>query len=485
MPKLNFFDLTGGINKYSSIMSLNESESKTDWFDAQNVEILQSGGIKKSNGCKNILTSALPAGTTFLGIFDYTRQGKHFPVAVTSQGKLYRFNPDTGELSEKYSGLSSTAKCNFINFNNGVIISNGVDTPIFYEEGYNTVVLDDNPPIGLAMEAYKARVFIASGSGLYYCALGNPNDWSSEEDAGFIENFHDDSSPITALKNYGEYLAIYKKNEVYILSGSAPADFVIKPVADTGTISPFGICNANNNQYYFTGSSIALLNFNSLGQISTNDDASIKIKRVFSELNPVKFPEALCINNYEKNRLMFYFPSSSAESLNICWIYDYLHKCWFKRKTKSVTCGASIDGQIYVCSDDGEILLDDFGENINGNALAGFWVSPWLSFGSPDRLKEINSLNLWVFQDLKHPFTAYYRKNYLEPKTEIIVNTTNVDDLLWDAGFWDTEMFSGTNPVKINIPVLGNFEALQLGFENLNADESFEVIGFSIDYDLA
>jgi len=136
MPKLNYFNNTGGLNNFSSMASLNESENKTDWFDAQNVEGHKSGGLIKMKGNRNILNTTLPEGTKILGIWDYTKQGVHYPIIITSEGKLYRLDIETGILSEKYSELDKTAKCNFVNFNNGVIISNGVDTPLFYEELY-------------------------------------------------------------------------------------------------------------------------------------------------------------------------------------------------------------------------------------------------------------------------------------------------------------------------------------------------------------
>jgi len=67
MPKLNYFNNTGGLNNFSSMASLNESENKTDWFDAQNVEGHKSGGLIKMKGNKNILNTTLPEGTKILG----------------------------------------------------------------------------------------------------------------------------------------------------------------------------------------------------------------------------------------------------------------------------------------------------------------------------------------------------------------------------------------------------------------------------------
>ena len=152
MVRLNYFNNTGGINKFSSVASLNESEVNTDWYDAQNVEGHKSGGIIKMKGNTNICTTALPQNTKILGIWDYTKGSIHYPVINTSEGKLYRLSLYDGSLSQIYSGLNELAKCCYANFNNGVIITNGVDTPIFFEENVGVSVLGGSPPVGRAVE---------------------------------------------------------------------------------------------------------------------------------------------------------------------------------------------------------------------------------------------------------------------------------------------------------------------------------------------
>ncbi len=486
MPKLNFFNNTGGLNNFSSMASLNQSENNTDWFDAQNVEGHKSGGLIKMKGNKNILHTTLPEGTQILGIWDYTKQGFHYPIIITSEGKLYRINFETGILSEKYSGLNKMAKCAFVNFNNGVIITNGIDPPLFYEEYYGASFLQDNAPVGIAMEVYKARIFIASGSGLFYSALGNPNDWSSPNDAGAIINFHNDSSPITGLKNYGEFLAIYKKNGIYVLSGSAPSDFVIKPVADKGSVSPWAIGTVNNNQYFFNGESITTLNFNSLGQITIADDISIKIKNIFPELNSQKFSEVICIPYQGKNQIWYYFASKTSEALNVCYIYDYFHKSWFKRVGLPINCGTVINEKIFTGTPDGKILLEDVEDSFDGKAIKAWWFSPWFTFGTPDALKEIISFNVWLYQNQKYPFDVIYSMNY--SKTDRIFKTIEVineDELVWNTSLWEINNWTSDKAVRKKIPILGSCESLQIGFQNLEANQHFSVLGYSFEYEVA
>lgn len=486
MPKLNYFNNTGGLNNFSSMASLNESEKNTDWFDSCNVEGHKSGGLIKMKGNKNILNTTLPEGTIITGIWDYAKQGNRYPIITTSEGKLYRLDIATGVLTEKYSGLSGEARCSFVNFNNGVIITNEEDTPVFYEEYYGVNSLPQNAPKGSAIESYKARVFIASGSGLYYSALGNPNDWSTPGDAGSIINFHNDSSPVIALKNYGEYLAIYKENGIYVLSGSAPEDFIIKPVADKGCVSPWAVVTVNNNQYFFNGESITVLNFNSLGQITVADDVSIKIKSIFPELNKDKFNEVTAVPYQKKNQIWFYFPDNTSESLDVCYIYDYFHKSWYKRKGLPVTCGTLTDEKIYTGTPDGKILLEDTEDDFDGNAIEAWWLSPWFTFGAPGVEKEVLDFNVWLYQNQKYPFDVIYAKDYSQ--TDRVYTTVEVvseDELVWDTGDWDVNNWSSNKAVRKKIPVLGTCESLQIGFQNLEAGQHFSVLGYSFDYDIS
>lgn len=481
MAKLNYFNNTGGLNKFSSVASLNESEKNTDWFDAQNVEGHKSGGIIKMKGNINVCNTVLPPDTKILGIFDYIKGSEHYPVINTSEGKLYRFNLALGTLTQIYSGLNTTSKCCYVNFNNGVIMTNGVDIPVFYEESIGASVLGGTPPVGLPIEVYKARVFIASGSALHYSALGNQNDWTTPNDAGYIANFHNDSSTIIALKNYGEYLAIYKKNSIYILSGTSPADFSITPVSNIGSISTYSVGTVDNDQYFFNGKSITPLRFNELGQVRLADDTSIKIKPVFDELDYTKFNQVICIPYQKKNQIWFYF-SQNHQDLNVCYIYDYFHRSWFKRVGVPVSCGAVINGNIYTGTSDGRILIEDVGDNFDGDAIEAWWFSPWFTFGAPGVNKEIVEFDIWIYQDQKYPVEILYSRNYSgQDKKYISVNVSGNDDMLWDNGFWDQDSWSSSKAVRKKIRINGKCESLQIGIRNLYANQPFAVLGYSFE----
>ena len=484
MVNFHYFNNTGGINKFADLATLNESETNTDWYDAQNVEDHKSGGIAKMKGNVNICTTSLPANTSILGIGDYVKGSNNYPVVNTGEGKLYRLDLATGALTQKFSGLDTSAKCCYANYNNGIIMTNGVNTPVFYEEGVGASALTGSPPTGRPIEIYKSRVFIASGSTLYYSALGKQNDWTTANDAGYISNFYNDSSPIMALKIYGEYLAIYKQYGTYILSGSSPTDFLIKPILNKGAVSPWTIGTVNNNQYFFNGTSIAPLQFNALGQIMAAAEVSIKIKSVFDDLNPAKYSETLCIPYQKKNQIWFYFASKNSGTLDTCYIYDYFHGSWYKRVALPITCGAIINGIIYTGTSDGKILKEDCTNSFNGAAIEAWWLSPWFTFKNPEIPKEVLTFNVWLYKDQLYSIDVLSSQDYnpFDPKVNSVSTIQDID-LVWDVSNWDVGYWSGNNAIKKSVKVNGRFEALQIGIRNLQADQPFTLIGYSFDID--
>lgn len=484
MGIFNYFNNTGGLNKSSSIASLNESEIATEWSDAQNVEGYQTGGIIKMKGNVNVCKTALAAGTKILGFYDYTVGDNSKPIVVASDGKIYSFVLQTGLLTELYSGISVDALPCFTQFNNGVIISNGIDKPLFYKEGENIAELSLNAPKGRAIEVYKSRVFIGEGSTLKYSALGNPKDWTTAEDAGYIANFYNDSSPIVALKVYGEYLAIYKKNGTYILAGNKPSEYVIQPVADKGAVSPQSAITVDNSQYFFDGRTITPLKFNEMGQVRLSDDISVKIKPLLQFLEIQKLNNSSFVNNKKKNQIWLYLSSNNTDLLDLCYVYDYYLNAWYLRKQQSVVCVGTINGEVFTGTADGKILKEDFADNFDGNPIESWWYSPWFNFGATGSLKELNSLNIWLYQQQKYPLQLLYAKDFSETSiNQTMLEIFGNDCMIWDSCEWDLFSWSEEKPYKKSVKIVGKFNSLKIGVKNLEKDQPFSVVGFSFDVD--
>ena len=116
----------------------------------------------------------------------------------------------------------------------------------------------------------------------------------TSDDAGYINEFHTDTGSITALHQYKDYLAIYKRNSVYLLSGTNPSDFAITLFADKGAINSSSILNVSNKQYFLSNGIFALEQVGELNQIQLGSEISLNIKDEFSSFENYQ-TQLLCI----------------------------------------------------------------------------------------------------------------------------------------------------------------------------------------------
>ena len=115
-----------------------------------------------------------------------------------------------------------------ITFNNNLVVTNGSDTPMSYNNTTLTLITDAQAPKGKFITAHKGRVFIASTSGapssLFWSAANDETAW----DAASLEPiFPQDGGNIAGIKSFGDSLIVLKDNGgVYQVVGSFDQDSV-------------------------------------------------------------------------------------------------------------------------------------------------------------------------------------------------------------------------------------------------------------------
>ena len=118
-----------------------------------------------------------------------------------------------------------------ITFNNNLVVTNGSETPMSFNNTSLTLITDSDAPKGKFIEAHKGRVFIASTSGgpstLFWSAANDETAW----DATSLEPiFPQDGGNICAIKSFGDSLLVFKDNgAIYQVSGSFDQDAVGEP----------------------------------------------------------------------------------------------------------------------------------------------------------------------------------------------------------------------------------------------------------------
>lgn len=412
-----FYNFRGGLDLKNSAPLIAQSEKQVAWADGYNIELLENGGITQMKGSQ--LFAKLPNGEEdeIIGGAQGEQNGNKFIIIITKNGKLYQYQ--NGELHLKYSELAYDAKPNFKVYLNGLFISNGIDEPFLFIPNNEPEILKANCTTegghnirGNAIEIYKGRVWIAEGSTIYYSALGKFDDWTSINDAGSISNFHNDTSPITALCCYKDVLVIHKEENSFILSGNSPENFTIQPFSNMGAISPFGI-NSANGKHLFFNKEVYPFQTNELGEIFQGSAISLIIENKMQEFKNSKNKNCIFLNYKEKSQLWCFLYRTNKNYFDHILIYDYINNAWLLRIVPyQISTAWECDGIIYCGLQDGRIVKEGIGNSFLGNPVKFLWASPFFHFGNMNQHKTIENLALIFSTNKDNNFNFLTKKDY-------------------------------------------------------------------------
>ena len=410
-----FYNFKGGLDLKNSAPLIEQSENKTFWADGYNIELLGNGGITQMKGSQ--LLKQLTGSEEINGGFEGENNGNAFLVVTTNSGKFYLYS--NNDFILKKSDLSANAKPNFKKYLNGVFVSNGLDEPFLFVPNNTPEILSANCTTsgghairGNAIEVYKGRVWIADGATLYYSALGKYNDWTSANDAGSISNFHNDTSPITALCCFKDMLVIHKKECSFLLSGNSPDNFTIQPFSNLGAVSPFGI-NTANGRHLFFNEQIYPFQINELGEIFQGSAVSLIIENKLNEFVNAKNNKCMFLNYKDKSQLWCFLYKANANYINEILIYDYINNAWFLRVVPyNISSAWEYDGIIYSATDEGKVIKEGIGSTFLGEPVKFMWASPFFHFGQVNTAKTIDEFALILATDKDNNFDMQVRKDY-------------------------------------------------------------------------
>ena len=436
-----YYNLSGGINQALTKTELGIDTKKIYWTDSENIEIFENRGICKQNGN----TLKLEIGEEITGISELSAYDETKLVITSISGKIYIYDGISTILVDKtLEGVEPV----FQSFLNGILVMTEKDG-LFYIKNNSTydVVecelndLEKNRLKGAVITVYKGRVWAAKDATIYYSALGSYSDFTTENDAGYINEFHTDTGSITALKPYKDYLAIYKNNSVYLLTGTSKDDFAIMPFANKGAVSQNAIVNVENKQYFLSNGIFALEQVGELNQIQLGSEISLKIKPEFSYF--INLDKTICLHYENRNQIWYFFPYSGEKYFHTVWINDYVNKAWYKRVIpQDITTACVYGGKIHTADKDGNIYIEDYGTTFNGTPVKFMWKSPFLAITTPHHRKIIdefyflldteydNNFNFSVYKDYDSEFSDDAETIYSVHQDHLIWADENTSDSL-------------------------------------------------------
>lgn len=411
--EVSYYNLAGGINQSLTKTELGLDTKKIYWADSENVEIFQNRGIIRQLG--NTLLTTVNEKIT--GMAQMSAYDKNKLVITTISGKIYIYD-GISSAATLVSKTLTGVKPVFLNFLNGMLIMSESDGLFYIKNNDNYDVVDCNLKdlsgdtlTGAVLAVYKGRVWAAKDATIYYSALGTYNDFTSENDAGYINEFHTDTGSITALKMYKDYLAIYKKDSVYLLTGTSPDDFGITLFASKGAVASNAIVNVENKQYFLSNGIFALEQVGELNQIQLGNEISLKIKEEFSSFG--RLEDTICLHYEAKSQMWFFFPYADDDYFHTIWINDYVNKAWYKRVVpQNIVTACIYDGNIYTADQDGKIYREDFGTTFNGQIIEFMWKSPFLAISNPHHRKMIDEFYFLLDTENDNDFNFSVYKDY-------------------------------------------------------------------------
>lgn len=127
-----YYNLTGGLNTVQGIGTINQTPNRTESPDMLNVEYYKLGGLKTMNGNRQF-GSTLPSKITFG--YEYIYGNDSYLIVTTYDGTVYIYDRITQAFKEIYKFPTPSNDHNIISFNNGIVITNGIDDLVYYMYG--------------------------------------------------------------------------------------------------------------------------------------------------------------------------------------------------------------------------------------------------------------------------------------------------------------------------------------------------------------
>ena len=494
---VNYFDLSGGINQASTKTELGLNPKKIYWTDSENIEIYNNKGIKKQKG--NTLFLELPEAEKITGLCEMESDGNYKLIITTVSGKIYVYNEVNASVTKLEKTLTGE-KVLFAKFLRGVVVATESDAMFYIKDNSNFDVVDckfkdkaGNICYPDCITVYKGRVWCCKDSTIYYSALGTYDDFTTEEDAGYISDFHTDTDDIITINTYKDYLAIYKREKVFLLSGSNPNNFVITPFADKGAYAKDTIVNVDNKQFFLSNGIYALEQVGELNQIRLGCEISQNIREEFNKFDTSRTGDTFVVHYKTQHQVWYFFPYLNDNFYHTVWINDYVNYAWYKRIIpQNITTACIYKLNVLTADDSGKIYIEDYGTSFDGKAIKFMWKSPFLSLGNVLHRKLIDEF-YFVLDDIhdnKFKFSLYkdYDSEYKDD-VELIYckhfnhfmwagdDTPDEKEYYWNDGESEVPVWPVTTNAMEKAEICGSNYSIQLCIEGDDITDNCAIIG--------
>ena len=358
-----------------------------------------------------------------------------------------------------------------------------------------TLVNEEDPSIetpirGLAIQYYNGRLWVGTDNGLFYSQVGQYNKWDIKYDAGVIYSIYNDTSKITALGLFSEYLMIHKEFSSYILTCSGDAStIVIKPYSNISCGSQQSWIVSNTKYFVYSKEFMdiyplvqhTVFNDKFLGEPITQ-----KVRNLFSDIRTADNDKIFCVSRPKARQMIFYLPMINQLGSGYGLIYDFQTKSWLLRVVpQEVTVAFNYNNNVYIGTSDGLVLREFSGRTFNGEAIISYYRSPWFDWAG-DYSQSFAEFVVEIANDYNNNFYIRTQKDGQSRYEDRLITSDMLtgDALVWEGitdsdnndTYWDDDQWVAGTFENIRMLLPNNvFEDFQLEIGTNQINQSFAI----------
>lgn len=300
------------------------------WWEANNMVYDQESDNPEAMPGVSRLGST-DMGGTVTGLFDFNNGTRL--IATCSDGKIYKYNGtdwvsaggarSTGNSTAAGTRWSATMFYGATSTKNLLILANGVDAPVKYDETDFAVTLGGTPPsVGNYPTVHRGRLWMTgtgtTGSTLFYSATNDAEDWSTGGGGGNVLVSRGYDGNLTGLASFMGSLIMFKRSSTYRYAPTASiSELNIQPLTmSIGAISQqvIGEVNTGNKSYLsaFSERGIEALYATNTSGGFDYQNISRWIKPIIDRRSMATMSSAFTLWNQDRKELYVFYPAGSA-----------------------------------------------------------------------------------------------------------------------------------------------------------------------------
>lgn len=487
---------TGGQNDSDQIDQIKDDEC----VYIQNM-ITQGTGYLVNRGGHDYVGDTSVATNPVVGNYTFvTDAGTVIELRMETTNLQYN---NAGTWTNIDTGFTTGLDTWFTQANNKVYISNGTDNTHSYD-GSSVSDLGASYPKGKYSAWWKNYFFIAGdayigGTGyknrVFFSNLGTPDTMTTGTD--YFDVGKSDGQSITGIYPLGEFLVIFKRKSIYILSGANPDAWKLSASVNNlstiangiGCVSAKSIVQVGNDLWFASDDGIRSVRRNEQGSIPLMGLVSKNISGTFDTINKSAY-DKICGTFFE-NKVYMAIPTGVSSTNNVVMVANtlitlddqYNPHPWF-----TYTGWTPYVFNIHLTGNRPQLHWGDSGttnvfqgETTNTDAVGTLDIDvkdKMFDAGVPEMKKTFRFIKIGVQGSGDYNLSTY---SSTDGYTYTLRENLNLQQgNVWGTGVWDTDTWSNTSEKKFKVNLKIGSPQLQMRFTHSGDNEPVTIYPYTI-----